>query len=587
MKTLKQLASLSLVCGLLLTTTACDREDQTTTIPVTGISISHTTASLAVGSTLQLSVTILPSDATNQNVTWTSGSPTVAMVSSTGLVTAVSVGSAVILVTTEDGNHSIVSQITVTDGPGETGPPGGGFDGRIVATVVNGSNYNALISSVGVFAEFETPAGWWDDEQIATGTWSNGGFTVTLPTTLQDRFLFNLDDILDLDNFTVSDRTARVSMLNGLWIDAFGSNGDIIGSFWNNRETENSWAAMFFMYADRNVTITGTDQGAMWRETTNLSLRRGWNRVFIEERDSMGWELSVVTTTPISGLRWYFNCWDCNGNQPPPNGGQRITINANVEGSNQLSFVSRVRATEGWDNTRETIAQGNFVSSGNTNFTLTLAQTPSWQNLWPVAWIEEYGFNVSNRDANISEGFSIRGYSSTSGAFSDTDLAGFFWEEFFESNATGGTSMWAFYIYADRNVEIFGEISGGWDGWTWLERMEISLRRGWNKVFEIGEWCEMMQTETFTQTTTPVSGLTWMFEPYWPSVASSNNFAGPARARVQAGEVGSNRPNAFVRFSQRAANSRPAEGVTTSTAPTRVDVQRTPQRNSMFFRSNR
>ena len=83
-------------------------------VNVTGVTISPTSASLPVNGTQQLTATIIPSNATNKNVTWSSSNNAVATVSSAGLVTALAAGSAVITVTTQDGAKTATCNITVT-----------------------------------------------------------------------------------------------------------------------------------------------------------------------------------------------------------------------------------------------------------------------------------------------------------------------------------------------------------------------------------------------------------------------------------------------------------------------------------------
>ena len=81
--------------------------------PVTGISLNKSAASIAIGFTETLIAVITPSEATNQNVTWSSSDNDVATVSADGVVTAVSLGSAIITVTTEDGEYEDTCNITV------------------------------------------------------------------------------------------------------------------------------------------------------------------------------------------------------------------------------------------------------------------------------------------------------------------------------------------------------------------------------------------------------------------------------------------------------------------------------------------
>lgn len=81
--------------------------------PVTGVTISKTAVTMGVGQTRQLGVTVLPQNATNKAVTWTTSNSSVATVSSSGLVTSVGMGSATITVRTNDGGFTATCAVTV------------------------------------------------------------------------------------------------------------------------------------------------------------------------------------------------------------------------------------------------------------------------------------------------------------------------------------------------------------------------------------------------------------------------------------------------------------------------------------------
>ena len=84
-----------------------------TPIAVTSVSLSKSATTLKEGGQEQLAATVLPSNATNKTVTWASSSTAIATVSSSGLVTAVSTGTAEITVTTQDGNYKATCAVTV------------------------------------------------------------------------------------------------------------------------------------------------------------------------------------------------------------------------------------------------------------------------------------------------------------------------------------------------------------------------------------------------------------------------------------------------------------------------------------------
>ena len=71
----------------------------------TSISLNKTSAVLNTGETFQLTATVLPSNATNKTVTWTSSNNSIASVNSNGLVIANATGSATITATTTDGSN--------------------------------------------------------------------------------------------------------------------------------------------------------------------------------------------------------------------------------------------------------------------------------------------------------------------------------------------------------------------------------------------------------------------------------------------------------------------------------------------------
>jgi hypothetical protein len=84
-----------------------------TSVPVTGISLNKTTTSITIDLTEQLDASFTPANATNQNTSWSSSNPAVATVGTGGLVTAVSAGSAIITVTSQDGNFTAECTVTV------------------------------------------------------------------------------------------------------------------------------------------------------------------------------------------------------------------------------------------------------------------------------------------------------------------------------------------------------------------------------------------------------------------------------------------------------------------------------------------
>ena len=92
-----------------------DGNPLTNDIDVTGIDLSPDTSDLLVGETVQLNAMISPSNATNQSISWSTSNSSVVTVNSNGLVTALSEGTATIVVTTDDGDYTASTFITVIE----------------------------------------------------------------------------------------------------------------------------------------------------------------------------------------------------------------------------------------------------------------------------------------------------------------------------------------------------------------------------------------------------------------------------------------------------------------------------------------
>ncbi|BAK17762.1 alpha-tubulin suppressor [Solibacillus silvestris StLB046] len=89
-------------------------EDVLSTIPVSGITLNKgPKLNLIVGETTTLNATVLPTNATNKNVSWSSSDAKVVSVNETGRLTAHTAGTAVIAVSTVDGGKLALVTVTV------------------------------------------------------------------------------------------------------------------------------------------------------------------------------------------------------------------------------------------------------------------------------------------------------------------------------------------------------------------------------------------------------------------------------------------------------------------------------------------
>lgn len=79
------------------------------------VELSQKEIKLYLGENRSLTATVLPSDASDKNVTWSSSNPNVATVSTAGNVVSKSIGTTVITVKTADGGHQASCHVTVLE----------------------------------------------------------------------------------------------------------------------------------------------------------------------------------------------------------------------------------------------------------------------------------------------------------------------------------------------------------------------------------------------------------------------------------------------------------------------------------------
>lgn len=113
----KRFDTLYLVDDALAGETPGDGQEEPAAVRVTGITLDTAALALQPGGTARLTATVLPADAANKAVVWSSSNTGVAAVED-GLVTALAAGAAVITATSADGGFTAVAALTVASLPG-------------------------------------------------------------------------------------------------------------------------------------------------------------------------------------------------------------------------------------------------------------------------------------------------------------------------------------------------------------------------------------------------------------------------------------------------------------------------------------
>lgn len=124
--------------------------NSTQTIPVTNVMLDQGAVVMAKGGTLTLNATIVPVDASNQNVTWSSSDDAVVSVSG-GVLSAKAAGTATITVTTVDGGLTASCSVKVSDA--DSGK-------ELTKTGSNGTVTLSVGSKLQLIPTFATVKGW-------------------------------------------------------------------------------------------------------------------------------------------------------------------------------------------------------------------------------------------------------------------------------------------------------------------------------------------------------------------------------------------------------------------------------------------
>jgi len=174
-------------------------------------------------------------------------------------------------------------------------------------------------------------------ETIAEVSYGNGTFTFELPGTIEDKFLFPIENSIlpGAKDIKISNKNAKIAVI-ALFAEKDGKHvGNILRSSfdqsmvlqWQNPEIleilKDTYATgaygTTYIYANKPVTITGTSivtelQGYEinnpYTYTYNLKLTKGWNKYTTKSTGT--WEnmflkdvTMEVTNTEPTGMKWY------------------------------------------------------------------------------------------------------------------------------------------------------------------------------------------------------------------------------------------------------------------------------------------
>lgn len=153
-------------------------------VDITSMTLSHTSLDMITGSQAALSVNILPSNASYQDVTWTSSDESVVTVDRNGVAKAVAAGSAVITVKQAENDLTCTCDVTVTD-PASEMPAVGDF---YYSDGTTSKNLDASKTVIGVVFSVNNPVQMGDTKLSADCPGCVNGYVVSLVEYAQQDF---------------------------------------------------------------------------------------------------------------------------------------------------------------------------------------------------------------------------------------------------------------------------------------------------------------------------------------------------------------------------------------------------------------
>ncbi len=250
-----------------------------TTVPISVVNVSPTSASIYVNHTQQLTASVAPSNATNKSVIWSSDNTEVATVDSNGLVTALAAGSATITVTTQDGAKTASCNITVSIPTPVTGisvSPASisisiDVTQQLTATVAPSNATNKAVS--------------WSSDNNAVATVDNNGLVTALATGSATITVTTQDGAKTAScNITVSSGDGSTIGLNTVGeLTENGINGNwIVSSFTALSNSTVNRINLYVSNASGNARLglyssSSGEPGDLLAQTDEISLNNGWN----------------------------------------------------------------------------------------------------------------------------------------------------------------------------------------------------------------------------------------------------------------------------------------------------------------------
>lgn len=199
-----------------------------TSVTVTGVSLNKKTLQMVVGNTATLTASVLPANASNKSVTWTSSNTATATISSTGTISAKAEGVTTITCKTVDGNFTAECYVVVSAVNSEYNFSYEPSDATVINYTATELSYNEMPENNCVFAALADNAHTLNLMYVGSlvnGVIPQGNYKIT--STLQNgTFCYSVggDDQYDYGSYLATDFNSEGQYSSAYYVIA----GDII-----------------------------------------------------------------------------------------------------------------------------------------------------------------------------------------------------------------------------------------------------------------------------------------------------------------------------------------------------------------------
>ncbi|MGO4548535.1 GH32 C-terminal domain-containing protein [Paenibacillus sp. 2TAB23] len=229
-----------------------------TPVPVSGINIDPANLQVSVGGKKSITPIVMPQNATNKNVIWSSSHPNVATVVN-GVVTGIAPGSATITATTRNGSKTASSAVTVSEP-------------TVSVNLLNG--------------DFETGnlAGW---NVESGGAFSN--LSITNQSTFQDNQPFNHEGTYHLFGLMNGDAATGVLKSNSFTL---GGNGQISFLAGGGSDIDKLYVS-FVRASDHKELFRSSGPGTYWNWQSVKGVTESYTKRYWDATNYIGTEMYI------------------------------------------------------------------------------------------------------------------------------------------------------------------------------------------------------------------------------------------------------------------------------------------------------